>query len=56
MPRLRLGLTLAGLALAVLAIARDDKRISWAAIVVLVAVLALRIAERVRARRASRSE
>jgi hypothetical protein len=48
MSRVRLAAAFAGVALAVLAIARDDRRIAWAAIAVLAVALALRIATRSR--------
>lgn len=40
---------LAGLGLAIVAIARDDKRIAWAAIACLLVALVLRLIERRRA-------
>lgn len=47
--RLRVVAGLAGLGLAIIAVARGDKRIAWAAIVVLVIALALRLIARRRA-------
>jgi hypothetical protein len=46
-PRVVAGLT--GLGLAIIAVARDDKRIAWAAIVVLIIALILRLLARRRA-------
>jgi len=43
----------AGFALALLAVASDRSSVAWAAISLLVAALALRIAERVQARRSA---
>ncbi|HEY4101520.1 MAG TPA: hypothetical protein VGM20_11670 [Gemmatimonadales bacterium] len=54
MSRVRLAAAFAGVALAVLAIARDDRRIAWAAIAVLAIAVALRIVAR--ARRAPNEE
>ncbi|HEX3926829.1 MAG TPA: hypothetical protein VHW65_02435 [Gemmatimonadales bacterium] len=57
MNRLRIPLTLFGVALAVTAVARkNDHLLAWAAIVVLMIVLALRVVDRIRARRAERQE
>lgn len=47
--RFRLIAGLVGLGLAIVAIARDDKRIAWAAIVVLAVALVLRLLARRRA-------
>jgi hypothetical protein len=47
--RFRLIAGLVGLGLAIVAIARDDKRIAWAAIVVLAVALVLRLIARRRA-------
>ena len=46
MIRPRLALSLLGVGLAIAAIARNDKRIAWAAMVVLAVALLLRFAER----------
>jgi hypothetical protein len=46
MTRVRLAAAFLGLALAVAAIARDDRRIAWVAMIVLAAALALRFAAR----------
>jgi hypothetical protein len=46
MMRLRLVLAFLGIALAIAAIARDDRRIAWVAMVVLAASLVLRIVAR----------
>jgi hypothetical protein len=47
--RLRVIAGLVGLGLAIVAIARDDKRIAWAGIVVLAVALVLRLIARRRA-------
>ncbi len=44
--RIRLGLSLAGMILAVLAIMREDRRLVWGAIALLAASLLLRLATR----------
>lgn len=49
MMRLRRIIGFVGVGLAVIAVARDDKRIAWAAIVVLVIALASRLVARHRA-------
>lgn len=46
MMRLRLALAFLGIALAIAAIARDDRRIAWVAMVVLGASLVLRVVAR----------
>jgi hypothetical protein len=46
MMRFRLAMAFLGMALAIAAIARDDKHIAWAAMVVLAVSLALRFAAR----------
>ncbi|HEY3935276.1 MAG TPA: hypothetical protein VGL65_11745 [Gemmatimonadales bacterium] len=53
MSRVRLVVALLGVALAVLAIGRDDRRIAWAAIAVLAIAVLLRVAAR---RRTQQSE
>jgi hypothetical protein len=49
MRRLRFVTGLVGLGLAIIAVARDDKRIAWAAIVVLAIALVVRLVARRRA-------
>lgn len=46
MNRLRLALSVAGLALAALSVARDDRRLGWAAIALLAGALIIRLALR----------
>lgn len=47
--RLRVAAGLAGLGLAIVAVARDDKRIAWVAIALLLVALVLRLIARRRA-------
>ena len=54
MSRFRLGLSLAGLLIAVLALARGDRRLTWVAIAILGASLGLRAFLAIRERRAAR--
>jgi hypothetical protein len=49
MMRIRIIAGLAGLGLAIIAVARNDRRIAWAAIVVLAVALVLRLIARRRA-------
>lgn len=46
MIRLRLAMAFLGIVVAITAIARDDRRIAWAAMLVLAVTLALRIVAR----------
>jgi hypothetical protein len=54
MSRFRLGLSLAGLLIAVLALARGDRRLTWVAIAILGASLGIRASLAIRDRRAAR--
>jgi hypothetical protein len=56
MNRFRLGLSLAGLLIAVLAVARGDRRLTWVAIAILGASLGMRAVLAIRARRAARRD
>lgn len=49
--RIRLGVALAGILLAVIAMARNDQRLTWAAIAVLGVALVLRLVARATGRR-----
>lgn len=53
MSRFRLGLSLAGLLIAVLALARDDRRLIWVAMAILGTSLAIRAYLAIRNRRAT---
>ena len=46
MNRLRLGLALAGIAVALLAVALDERHLAWAAIALLAGALIVRLAKR----------